>query len=63
MNLKKKSLENIKGKGENAGKQHFLFFPCCFSITLSSNLRISAKFNLISLKACNFDISRIFFFW
>ena len=24
---KKKSLENIVGKGENAGNQHFLLFP------------------------------------
>ena len=23
-------LENIVRKGENAGKQHFLFFPQCF---------------------------------
>ena len=24
------SFENIVGKGENAGNQHFLFFPQCF---------------------------------
>ena len=23
-------VENIVGKGENAGHQHFLFFPQCF---------------------------------
>ena len=23
-------VENIVGKGENAGDQHFLFFPQCF---------------------------------
>ena len=23
-------VENIVGKGENAGRQHFLFFPQCF---------------------------------
>ena len=28
--LKKKSFENIVGKGENAGNQHFLPFPQCF---------------------------------
>ena len=28
--LKKKALENIVGKGENAGNQHFLLFPHCF---------------------------------
>ena len=26
MTLKKKPFENIVGKGENAGNQHFLFF-------------------------------------
>ena len=30
MTLKKKALENIVGKGENAGSQHFLLFPQCF---------------------------------
>ena len=28
--LSKKPLENIVGKGENAGYQHFLLFPQCF---------------------------------
>ena len=23
-------IENIEGKGENAGNQHFLLFPQCF---------------------------------
>ena len=26
--------ENILGKGENAGYQHFLLFPQCFQIVL-----------------------------
>ena len=26
----KKPFENIVGKGENAGNQHFLLFPQCF---------------------------------
>ena len=26
----KESFENIMGKGENAGNQHFLLFPQCF---------------------------------
>ena len=29
-------IENIVGKGENAGHQHFLFFPKCFQKALSS---------------------------
>ena len=28
--LDKKAFENIVGKGENAGNQHFLLFPQCF---------------------------------
>ena len=30
MTLRKKAFENILVKGENAGNQHFLFFPQCF---------------------------------
>ena len=30
MTLEKKPFENIVGKGENAGDQHFLLFPECF---------------------------------
>ena len=39
MAMKKKLLENIVGKGENAGNQHFLLFPQCF---LPITKRISA---------------------
>ena len=31
-------VENIVGKGENAGYQHFLFFPQCFHKTSSLRL-------------------------
>ena len=30
MTLKKKPFEKIVGKGEDAGKLHFLLFPQCF---------------------------------
>ena len=30
MTQEKKPFENIVGKGENAGHQHFLLFPQCF---------------------------------
>ena len=30
MTLRKRSLENTVGKGENASNQHFLLFPQCF---------------------------------
>ena len=32
-------VENILGKGENAGYQHFLLFPGCFQKSLSKELR------------------------
>ena len=57
-NLKKKAFENIVGKGENAGNQHFLLFPTTFS-TLSKREIMSATFvickmlsNWSSLKFC-----------
>ena len=31
-------VENIVGKGENAGNQHFLLFPQCFQKTLHTGL-------------------------
>ena len=31
-------VENIVGKGENAGNQHFLLFPQCFQKIFSSGL-------------------------
>ena len=37
MTLKKKPLENIAGKGENAGIQHFLLFRTIFSILSKTN--------------------------
>ena len=34
-------LENIMGKGENAGYQHFLLFPQCFQkASLSGSLKV-----------------------
>ena len=43
--------ENIVGKGENAGHQHFLLFPQCF-LTLERNyLTIWAEFDPLSINA------------
>ena len=47
--LSKKHYENIEGKREKAGNQHFLFFPQCFQpypedFRLSPRGRISAPF-------------------
>ena len=33
-NPKEKGFENTVGKEENAGNQHFLFFPQCFQLHL-----------------------------
>ena len=33
----KKAFENILGKEENAGNQHFLLFPKCFHLCQSKN--------------------------
>ena len=34
-------VENIVGKGENAGNQHFLFIPQCFQkATVSGSLKV-----------------------
>ena len=36
--------ENIAGKGENAGHQHFLLFPQCFQkASFSGSLRLCGK--------------------
>ena len=40
-NGKKMHFENIVGKGENVGKQHFLLFPHCF-------LTYERKFNVLN---------------
>ena len=46
--LKEKASENIGRKGENAGKQHFLFFPQCF-LPFPKQILI---FHLISFCVC-----------
>ena len=39
--LKKKALENTVGKGENAGKQHFLFSHSVFCSVIDRNHHIN----------------------
>ena len=52
--LKEKRLfKNKKGKGENAGNQHFLLFPQCFLIYGRQIQCI--EFYLSSANALNFD--------
>ena len=58
--LEKKAFENIVGKGENAGNQHFLFFPAMFSfirkrISVFKYLfcRLQTLSNWATLKNCH----------
>ena len=37
-NERRKAFENLVGKGENAGNQHFLLFPQCFKKASFSGL-------------------------
>ena len=59
--LKKKALENTVEKGENAGNQHFLLFPQCFSLLSKKEMIILAMRNLLSANALNLVTSKIFF--
>ena len=53
--MKKKPIENIEGKGENAGNQHFLLFPQCF---LNDQIEISASdLNFVNFKSIHFGPS------
>ena len=45
---RKKYYENIMGKGENAGNQHFLPFPQCFLNLSKKNCTIWTTFELLS---------------
>ena len=62
MTMYKKPFENILGKGENAGNQHFLLFPPCFLPFPKTNFNFSFTFILLSANALNLDKSKIFSF-
>ena len=51
--LRMKPLENIMGKGENAGNQHFLLFPTMFYSLSKIEITIYVPFDLSSAKALN----------
>ena len=50
------ALENIVGKGENAGNQHFLLFPQSFLHFLNAEISILSAFNLSSANV--FDLNQ-----
>ena len=54
-----KTFENIVGKGENAGNQHFLLFLQCFPPFLKEILIFSVIFILLSANTFNLDQSKI----
>ena len=58
MTLAKKHLENIVGKEENAGNQHFILFPQYFYPS-KSNLDFLVPFITSSANALNLDQSKI----
>ena len=53
------AFENIEGKGENAGNQHFLPFPQCFLPFPKQILIFQSHLVLLSAKAFNLDQSKI----
>ena len=54
MNLKKKAFENIEGKEENAGYQHFHLFPQCF-LHLQNAKPFTTQSKLLTLKNRGFE--------
>ena len=59
MTLRKKPNENIVGTGENAGNQHFLFFPQCFLPFSKSNFNFLYTFIESSANPFNSNQSKI----
>ena len=57
--LKKKSFENIVGKRENAGNQHFVLLPQCLQSFPETNLNFWSTFILSSAKAFNLNLPKI----
>ena len=62
MTCRKKPLENVVERGENAGNQHFLLFLQFFSTLSKTNFTISALLKLLSANALNLDKSFILSF-
>ena len=51
----KKPFQNIVGKGENAGNQHFLLFPQFFLLLSKTEIIIYVTFILLSANAFNLE--------
>ena len=61
MTKKEKAFENIVGKEENAGNQHFLLFPTMFSILSKTNFN-SLDYFFCHLKMLLIIMCKILFF-
>ena len=61
-NLKKKDFENIMGKGENAGNQHFLLDPQCFLPFPNQISIFGLHLFLLSANALNLNQSKVLTF-
>ena len=57
------TIENIVGKGENAGKQHFLLFPTKCSTLSYREIIVFATFKLIFYKCFQFGPVQNFVVW
>ena len=53
--LRKKPFENIVGKGENAGNQHFLLFPQCF-LTFPEQFSVFGHIHFVVCKCLEFGL-------
>ena len=52
--------ENIVGKGENAGYQHFLHFPQCFQKpSFTGSLRVEIEWQWVNNQTTNFRLLQI----
>ena len=56
-------LENIVGKGENSGNQHFHLFPPCIPPLLEQNFNFLLTFILSSASTFSLDHLNMFFFF
>ena len=57
-NIDEKDVENIVGKGENAGNQHFLLFLQCFLPFHGRIVSLYSEFDLSSANACKLGFYR-----
>ena len=55
MHQQQTAFENIKGKGEIAGKEQFLLFPQCFLLSQKTVSPFVHIFDTISLVAAEFE--------